>query len=156
MEPQNTMQDNTKIEGQDQPVKVGVVLVTHTEYGASLIKAAEFILGQDQDCGFVSVDGTLEVDTVVNALRQTVKERDLGAGILILTDMFGGTPTNISLSLLGQYNIEVLTGVNLPMLLKVLGSRTLPLRTLATEAKEAGGLGIVLAGELLRRKIDER
>ena len=147
--------DTYQPENGHDAAQVGVVLVTHTEYGASLLKAAEFIMGTEQSCAFVSVDGTLEVDRVVQTLRAAVEQQDKGSGILILTDMFGGTPTNIGLSLLGRYHLEVLTGVNLPMLLKVLGSRSMPLETLAAEAKTAGGHGIVLAGELLRRKIDE-
>ena len=75
--------------------------------------------------------------------------------MLVLTDMFGGTPTNMSLSLLGSGRLEVLTGVNLPMLIKILGSRTTPLETLATEAKQAGCQGIVVAGEVLRKKVAE-
>jgi len=134
---------------------VGVVVVTHTEYGSQLIAAAEFILGPQNHCQAVSVDLTHEVEQVLASLKQAIKETDQGAGVLILTDMFGGTPTNMSLSLLGTGRLEVLTGVNLPMLIKILGSRTTPLETLATEAKQAGCQGIVVAGEVLRKKVAE-
>jgi PTS system mannose-specific IIA component len=69
--------------------------------------------------------------------------------------MFGGTPTNLSLSLLNKsdHQLEVITGVNLPMLLRVLGSRKLSLSELAKEAKAAGAQGIVVAGDLLRSKV---
>jgi PTS system mannose-specific IIA component len=133
--------------------QVGVVLVTHTDYGARLLKAAEFILGPQESCTSVSVDGTHEVEQTVKALKKTVAQCDGGRGVLLLTDMFGGTPTNLSLSLLGSGELEVVTGVNLPMLLKVLGARELPLAQLATEAKNAGCQGIVVAGELLRSKV---
>ncbi|WP_027184964.1 PTS sugar transporter subunit IIA [Desulfovibrio inopinatus] len=135
--------------------QVGVVIVTHTDYGARLLKAAEFIIGAQDACRSVSVDMTHEVDKILVAMKTAIKETDTGAGVLILTDMFGGTPTNLSLSLLGEGNLEVLTGVNLPMLIKILTSRQKPLQTLASEAKIAGCQGIVVAGEVLRSKVAE-
>jgi PTS system mannose-specific IIA component len=134
---------------------VGVVLVTHTDYGARLIKAAEFILGPQDDCLSVSVDATNDVSKTLDHLKHAVREADKGAGVMILTDMFGGTPTNLSLSLLGSFNLEVVTGVNMPMLLKVMNGRRMPLQKLAQEAKIAGALGIVVAGEVLRKKLGE-
>ena len=134
---------------------VGVVVVTHTDYGSRLIAAAEFILGPQEFCQAVSVDMTKAVDETLIALKTAIKETDRGGGVLILTDMFGGTPTNMSLSLLASGHLEVLTGVNLPMLIKILGSRTKALETLAVEAKQAGCQGIVVAGEVLRKKVAE-
>lgn len=136
-------------------VPVGVVVVTHTDYGSRLVMAAQCILGPLDHCQAVSVDVTHEVDLAVAGLKQAVKDTDQGAGVLILTDMFGGTPTNISLSLLGTGHLEVVTGVNLPMLIKVLGFRTHALETLAVEAKQAGCQGIVVAGEVLRKRVSE-
>ncbi|MBU1000898.1 MAG: PTS sugar transporter subunit IIA [Proteobacteria bacterium] len=132
---------------------VGVVVVTHTDYGARLIAAAEMILGTQDHCVSVSVDIAQGMDEIVEALRRAVESTDQGGGVMILTDMFGGTPTNLSLSLLGAYKLEVITGVNLPMLLKVLGMRSIPLAKLADEAKNAGIQGIVVAGEVLRKKV---
>ncbi len=135
--------------------KVGVVIVTHTDYGASLLKAAELIIGEQDGCRTVSVDMTNEVDMTLATIKTAIEDTDTGAGVLILTDMFGGTPTNLSLSLLGEGNIEVLTGVNLPMLIKILTSRTKELQILASDAKMAGCQGIVVAGEVLRSKVAE-
>ncbi|BBD07577.1 PTS sugar transporter subunit IIA [Desulfovibrio ferrophilus] len=132
---------------------VGVVVATHTDYGTRLIAAAEMILGEQNDCVSVSVDISHGMDDIVESLRQAVESVDKGGGVMILTDMFGGTPTNLSLSLLGAYKLEVITGVNLPMLLKVLGMRSMPLAKLADEAKSAGMQGIVVAGEVLRKKV---
>jgi PTS system mannose-specific IIA component len=132
---------------------IGVVLVTHTDYGTRLLKAAEFIIGEQVNCHAVSVDTTHEMDMTLQALKESVEKADHGDGVLILTDMFGGTPTNLSLSLLGSYKLEVITGVNLPMLLKVLGKRDLSLQKLAAEAQNAGRQGIVVAGEVLRSKV---
>jgi PTS system mannose-specific IIA component len=134
---------------------IGVVLVTHTEYGLYLLKAAELILGPQENCFFVSVDVTKEVEKSLGEIKNGVKQSDQGDGVVILTDMFGGTPTNLSLSLLNlsEHRLEVITGVNLPMLLRVLGSRKLKLEDLAKEAKAAGTQGIVVAGDLLRSKV---
>ena len=138
------------------PPRVGVILVTHTDYGSRLLKAAEFILGEQEGCAAISVDGTHEVAQTVAALKHAVQDHDEGGGVILLTDMFGGTPTNLSLSLLGSGKLEVVTGVNLPMLLKVLGSRTLELSQLAGDARAAGCQGIVVAGEVLRGRIQQR
>ena len=125
----------TATKAEDAPV--GVILVTHTDYGSSLLKAAEFILGPLVNCASVGVDGAQEVDSTVRTLREAVASLDKGAGVLVLTDMFGGTPTNLSLSLLAKGKLEVVTGVNLPMVLKVLTTRQLALDQLASEASQA-------------------
>ncbi len=135
------------------PQRVGVVIVTHTDYGDRLLKAAEMILGPQQDARTVSVDVGVDTAETVKQLQADIKALDKGAGVIIVTDMFGGTPTNLSLSLIGQQRIEVVTGVNLPMLIKILSSRTKPLDQLAADAKTAGLQGIVVAGEILRKKV---
>jgi len=137
----------------DQPKVTGVIVVTHTDYGERLLAAAQLILGPQSGCKSIPVDVTSNVEETVRAIRSAIQENDTGNGVLILTDMFGGTPTNLSLSLLGTAHIEVITGVNLPMLLKVLGSRSTPPGDLAREAKKAGVQGIVVAGEVLRQKV---
>jgi len=133
--------------------EVGVVVATHTDYGARLIAAAEMILGPQDACVSVGVDISNGMNDIVDSLKKAVEGVDRGGGVMILTDMFGGTPTNLALSLLGAYKLEVITGVNLPMLLKVLGMRAMPLAKLADEAKSAGVQGIVVAGEVLRKKV---
>jgi PTS system mannose-specific IIA component len=133
--------------------QTGIILVTHVDYGSALLRAAEFIVGQVQDCTSIHVDDSLAVEDTVNRLQEAVNLLSNGRGVLVLTDMFGGTPTNLSLSLLGsRRDVEVLTGVNLPMLLKVLSNRSLPLAELADLALEAGCGGIVAAGKVLRAK----
>lgn len=134
---------------------VGVVIVTHADFGKWLLEAAEVIMGKQDNCVSLSVDISLEVEKILAGIKKAVDRVDGGGGVLLLTDMFGGTPTNLSLSLLGSGKLEVITGVNLPMLLKVLGSRNKPLEVLAAEAKAAGCQGIVVAGELLRSKVSE-
>lgn len=139
----------------ERDADIGIVIVTHADYGQALVRAAEIILGPQDACQTVSVDGTQEVSETVKRLREAVSQVDAGRGALILTDMFGGTPTNLSLSLLaGDDELEVLTGINLPMLLKVFSCRKMELAKLADEAKNAGGSGIVVAGQVLRSKVN--
>ena len=135
---------------------VGVVVVTHVNYGQSLIHAAEAIMGAQEGVAAVSVDMSQEVERILANIRLAVEDTDSGRGVLILTDMFGGTPTNLSLSLLGAGHLEVITGVNLPMLLKVLSGRTRKLEELSADAKTAGCQGIVVAGEVLRSRVRDK
>ncbi|MDO5483660.1 MAG: PTS sugar transporter subunit IIA [Desulfovibrionaceae bacterium] len=132
--------------------QVGIILVSHADYGSAMLRTAEFILGPLSDCSSISVDAAHEVSETVRRLEDAAQRLDKGAGVIILTDMFGGTPTNLALSLLGSHRVEVVTGVNLPMLLKVFTSRTKSLEELAQLAGEAGARGIVVAGTMLRNK----
>ena len=132
---------------------VGVVIVTHTDYGDKLLKAAEMIIGPQENARTVSVDVGVDTVETVKVLERSIKEVEQGGGVIIVTDMFGGTPTNLSLSLIGQHRIEVVTGVNLPMLIKILSTRTKALELLAADAKTAGVQGIVVAGEILRKRV---
>ena len=95
------------------------------------------------------------MSALLSDLKHTVKQLETGDGVIILTDMFGGTPSNISLSLLQPGKVDVLTGANLPMLLRILGMRGQDLSQLAQDAKNAAIQGIVVAGEVLSRKITE-
>ena len=135
--------------------QTGIIIVTHVDYGSALLRAAEFITGPVHDCTCIQVDSSLEVEETVSRLQEAVDRLDTGKGVLVLTDMFGGTPTNLSLSLLGsRSDVEVLTGVNLPMLLRVLSNRQLPLVDLAELALAAGCEGIIAAGKVLRNRMD--
>ncbi len=134
---------------------VGVILVTHGQFGQHLLEAAQTILGPQEQCAHIAVEGAVDMATLLTDLKNAVKRMETGEGVIILTDMFGGTPSNISLSLLQPGKVDVLTGVNLPMLLRILGMRDQELTQLAQNAKNAGIQGIVLAGEVLTRKIGE-
>ncbi|WP_320170108.1 PTS sugar transporter subunit IIA [Maridesulfovibrio sp.] len=132
--------------------KIGIVLVTHGNFGKSLVDAAELIVGPQDYVSSVSVDVSQGIDAAMDFLKKTVAEVSNGVGVLVLTDMFGGTPTNLSLSMLQGEKIEVVTGVSLPMLLKALQKRNESLQTLADEVSKAGVKGIVIAGEMLRKR----
>lgn len=134
---------------------VGVIVVTHGQFGKYLLDAAQTILGPQEHCAHIAVEGSVEVETLLSELKNAVKRVENGSGVIILTDMFGGTPSNISLSLLQPGKVDVLTGANLPMLLRILGMRDQNLSQLALDAKNAAIQGIVVAGEVLTRKITE-
>lgn len=135
-----------------EPQDVGIIVVAHADYGSVLLRTAEFILGPLSDCSSISVDVGQEVPETVRRLKDAAQRLDKGAGVIILTDMFGGTPTNLALSLLSSHNVEVVTGVNLPMVLKVFTSRTTPLAELAQLASDAGIKGIVVPGAMLKSR----
>ncbi len=132
---------------------IGIILVTHGNFGESLLSAATMIMGDDENCDALGVDVSRPMNEIIEELQKKVRDMDKDEGVLILTDMFGGTPTNISLSLLSQGRIEVITGVNLPMVLKALGGRDKKLKDLAQEIKGAGKQGILVAGDVLKRPV---
>lgn len=136
----------------DNAAQVGVIIVSHADYGSAALRTTEFILGPLSDCASISVNVAEEVSETVRRLADAAQRLDKGAGVLILTDMFGGTPTNLALSLLGSNNVEVVTGLNLPMLLKVFTSRNFALQELARQASDAAAKGIVVAGKMLKNK----
>jgi len=132
---------------------VGVLIVTHLDLGKKLLEVAELIMGKQDLTRALTIDTSKPMEEILGDIQISVKELDEGDGVIILTDMFGGTPSNLSFSLLKTNNLEVITGVNLPMLLKIFSSRNLLLKELASEAKVAGKKGIRIAGEVLQRKV---
>lgn len=137
---------------QTPPQQAGVLVVTHGEVGAAMLDAAQMILGPQQGVAAVSVLVSKGVEEIVEALKTGVSSLDTGLGVIVLTDLFGGTPTTLSLSLLKSGNLEVVSGVNVPMLIKVLQCRKMKLPELASQAKAAGQDGIKVPGEMLRKK----
>lgn len=137
--------------------QIGIIIVAHGKFGSAILRAAESIMGAQEDCVSISVDAAHDVEDAVRRLTDAAQRLDRGLGVIALTDMFGGTPTNLALSLLGQHQAEVVTGVNLPMLLKVIEARSsLSLQELASQAGEAGKAGIVVAGKMLRSKSKDK
>jgi mannose PTS system EIIA component len=129
---------------------IGLLVITHSHLGRELVNAAEFILGAIEQVETVSVENNLDVDALRRALTTGMGKVDKGQGVLILTDMFGGTPNNISLAFLQEGKVEVATGVNLPMLIKAATSRQgKTLAELARVTCEAGREAISVAGEIL-------
>jgi len=131
---------------------VGVILVTHGVFGETLLAAAKTVLGPQDNCQAIGVDVSKGVDETMESIRSAIRSVENGKGVLALTDLFGGSPTTMSLSLMKSENLEVITGVNLPMLVVSLQSRSLALNELAEKVKDAGQQGIKVAGAMLRKK----
>ncbi|MBI5642447.1 MAG: PTS sugar transporter subunit IIA [Deltaproteobacteria bacterium] len=132
---------------------IGAIVITHGGLAKSLIEVAESIAGRIESLKVVSVKASDTTESVRSSLSAAVKEVNTGDGAIIFTDMFGGTPTNIALSFMEEGKIEVITGVNLPMILKFVGHRGEKLlQGLAALLKDYGQSSIVLAGDILKEK----
>lgn len=131
---------------------IGIVVVTHSKLGDALIEAAEFIIGDRlESIVSVSIDIAQDVDKLRGKVAAAIKEVDRKDGVLILTDMFGGTPSNLSYSFLEEGRIEVLSGVNLPVLIEATQSRgKLRLTDLAAKLEAQGKKSISLASGILK------
>ena len=133
---------------------VGIVIVTHLKLGEELLAVAELIVGKLEPFQAVSINPTEGVEEIKEKISEAVRRVDRGKGILILTDMFGGTPSNICLSFLKEWKIEVITGVNLPMLLKLATSEEeRDLAELADFIRTYGQKNINLASEILKKNL---
>jgi len=131
-------------------VSVGVVIVTHYGLGEEFIQAVTQIVPEAPTYHSVSVDPGQGVDSIRERIKAALKAADEGDGVLVLTDMFGGTPSNVSLSSLDEHHVEVVTGTNLPMLIKLATLREeKPLEDLATFIMEYGRRNISVANQLL-------
>ena len=131
---------------------IGIVIVSHRQLGDALIDAAEFILGEKPTAvAAVSIDLNESVDKLRAKITDGMKAVDQKAGVLILTDMFGGTPSNLSYSFLEEGRIEVISGVNLPILIKAINTRNeMDLNKLATSLETYGKTTIRLASGILK------
>ena len=131
-------------------MKIGVVIVSHYRLGEEMLQAARLIVPDAPRFFAVGIEPKQRVDEMRAAIAAALEAADQGHGVLVLTDMFGGTPSNVSLSFLGERPIEVVTGVNLPMLIKLATLReSRSLEDLATFIKEYGQRNISVASELL-------
>jgi len=129
---------------------IGVVVVTHGQLAAELVNAAETIVGDLPRFAAVSIGWHDTVELARDEIAQAVARVDAGHGVIVLTDMFGGTPSNLAITFLNDGRIEVVTGVNLPMLLKLAGAREVTdLRELARRTREDGRNAIWVAADLL-------
>jgi PTS system mannose-specific IIA component len=132
---------------------IGVLITTHGDLGDELIKSAELIKGPLENILHLCVDPAKNVEDLKKEISNAIKKLDKGNGVLILTDLFGGTPSNISLSFMKDGKVEVLTGVNLPMVLKLSEVKEdMALRDFACLIRNYGEKNIMLASEILSKK----
>jgi PTS system mannose-specific IIA component len=118
---------------------IGVVVVTHGQLANEFVAAAEHVLGPQVQMRAVAIGPEDDMEERRGDILKTVRSVDDGAGVVVLTDMFGGTPSNLAISIMGEGKIEVIAGVNLPMLIKLAVERSRqPLEKCALMAQEAG------------------
>ena len=129
---------------------IGLVLVTHGRLAAEFIAALEHVVGPQQRVAAVCIGAEDDMEQRRRDILDSVAKVEEGDGVVLLTDMFGGTPSNLAISVLDRANVEVIAGVNLPMLIKLASVRqTEPLREAVTAAQEAGRKYINVASQLL-------
>jgi PTS system mannose-specific IIA component len=129
---------------------IGLVLVAHAGLASALKLSAEMIVGPIESCATVEVAPDERADVVMARVVATV-EAVQSDGAIIMTDLFGGTPSNMAMSFLKEGRIEVVTGANLPMLIEFCSRRErMPVAELAADLQRTGREGIIIAGELLK------
>ena len=129
---------------------IGIVVVTHGRLSDELVAATEHVVGPLDACSAISIGPDDDMEKRRDDIRAAVEEANQGDGVVILTDMFGGTPSNLAISLLDKGKIEVIAGANLPMLIKLAEARTrLTVPELAESASEAGKRYIAVASQIL-------
>jgi PTS system mannose-specific IIA component len=129
---------------------IGMVIVTHGAIGAQLLSALDSIVGPQKQARALAVGPEDDMDKCRADILSAIKDVNAGAGVVLLTDMFGGTPSNLALAAMPKTGALVLAGVNLPMLVKFASVRgTLPLLDAAKEAEAAGRKYIQLVSENL-------
>jgi PTS system mannose-specific IIA component len=130
--------------------KVAGVIVTHGQLAGELLAAAEMIIGSVSHITAVSIGWHDDVEAAHNEVERAISRVSQGRGVLLLTDMFGGTPTNIASMFLAEGEVEVVTGVNLPMVIKLASQpEEESLAAVAQRVRDQGREGIYLAGDLL-------
>jgi PTS system mannose-specific IIA component len=130
---------------------IGIVIVAHCNLAEELNRIANMIVGEQKNIYPVSFDPADPPDKCMKKVSRVIQSADSGSGVLVLTDMFGGTPSNMSLSCLEGGRVEVVTGVNLPMLIRLITLREgkIDLMELARELKSYGKKNIFIASEIL-------
>jgi len=132
---------------------IGILIVSHGELGTELLRTAEEIVGKLPGVEAVSVHATEQIEKARKKIEAVLQRVNDGSGVLILTDLFGGTPSNLVLSYLEAGRLEVVTGVNLPMLMKLPALREeRDLRALADKLAKYGQRNILVASEFLAKQ----
>lgn len=134
---------------------IGLVLVTHGNLGIELLKAAEHVCGPQENSLAVAIGADDDEPNSRSAINEAIKKAETGKGVVVITDMFGGTPSNLAISFMDTARIEVLAGASLPMLIKFFSVRKdegADIKKAAREAMEAGRKYIMLASETLAQK----
>ena len=129
---------------------IGVVLVTHGNLATELVKVMEHVVGPQDQLTTITIDPDDDMEKRREDILNSVQFVDKGLGVIILTDMFGGTPSNLAISIMEQAKIDIIAGVNLPMLIKLASVRsTKTISEAVAQAREAGQKYIMVASQVL-------
>ena len=129
---------------------IGVVLVTHGNLAIELVKVMEHVVGPQDQLTTITIDPDDDMEKRREDILNYVQFVDKGLGVIILTDMFGGTPSNLAISIMEQAKIDIIAGVNLPMLIKLASVRsTETISDAVAQAREAGQKYIMVASQVL-------
>jgi PTS system mannose-specific IIA component len=129
---------------------IGILIVSHYQLAEEFLRALELIVGELRHFRAIGLDPTTQPDEMRSRIDKALREVDGGQGVVVLVDMFGGTPSNLCLSFLEEGRVEVVTGVNLPMLVKVAGVKeATSVHELAEIACESGQQNISVASDIL-------
>ncbi len=129
---------------------IGLVLVTHGRLAAEFVSAMEHVVGPQEAVKAICIGPEDDMEARRQDIAEAVEAVDEGSGVILLTDMFGGTPSNLAISLMGQPNVEVIAGINLPMLIKLATvRRTCDVTAAVAAAQEAGRKYISVASKIL-------
>ena len=129
---------------------IGLVLVTHGRLAAEFISAMEHVVGPQQDIEAICIGADDDMEVRRTDIAEAAARVDHGEGVILLTDMFGGTPSNLAISLMGRDNVEVIAGINLPMLIRLASVRKdMGVAAAVEAAQEAGRKYISVASKIL-------
>jgi PTS system mannose-specific IIA component len=129
---------------------IGLILVTHGRLAQEFLVAMEHVVGKQQNIETVAIGPNDDMEQRRADIASAIKKVDAGKGVIVLTDLFGGTPSNLAISLLEAGRVEVIAGVNLPMLIRLEGARrSMNVRDAVAAARDAGQKYISVASDLL-------
>jgi len=129
---------------------IGMILVTHGRLAEEFVKAMEHVVGRQEAVATVCIGPKDDVEARRKEIADAIRKVNTGEGAVILTDLFGGTPSNLAISLMEEGKVEVIAGINLPMLIRLAGARDkMPIREAVAAARDAGRNYITIASEFL-------
>lgn len=129
---------------------IGIVLVTHGRLAFEMLNVAQHVVGPQQGVECVGIDPDDDTEVKRHEILEKTSKVDTGDGVIVITDMFGGTPSNLAISIMEERNIEIISGMNIPMLVKLMRTRNETVPDAVAAAQEAGRKYINIASQLLK------
>lgn len=129
---------------------IGIVLVAHGNLAKEMVHVLQHVVGEQNNIEYVGISNSDDMELKRHEILEKTSAVDTGDGVVVVTDMFGGTPSNLAISMMEERNIEVISGMNLPMLVKLVRARDEALTDAVIQAQEAGQKYINIASHLLK------